>query len=68
MGRKKSGEFDANKYVNNYIVENYKWVSLGFNQKNEDDVEIYNYLMQFKRGKAPYIKGLIREDMEKKKE
>lgn len=65
MPRKKSGEFNQNKYVNGYISENYKWVSLGFNQKVKEDVEIYEWLKQFNRGKAPYIKSLIRKDMEK---
>ena len=64
MPRKKSGEFDQNKYVNDYISKNYKWVSLGFNQKVPEDVEIYEWLKQFKKTKAPYIKALIRKDME----
>jgi len=68
MPRKKNGDFDQNKYVGQYISENYKWVNIGFNQKVPEDVEIYTFLMGLKdRGiaKAPFIKKLVRQAMEK---
>lgn len=64
MARHKSGNFDQNEYINGYIKGHYKWVNVPFSMNNPEDVELYEYLKKFSRGKkTPYIKKLIREDM-----
>lgn len=65
MAKPKSGNFDQNKYKAGFIHENYKWVNIPFRNSNQEDMEIYEYLKTFERGaKAPYIKMLIKRDME----
>lgn len=53
------------EYQQKYIKDNIKFISVPFNLKQEEDFELYNYLDQIEEKKAPYIKRLIREDMQK---
>ena len=57
---------DKKAYDKDYIMSNLKMKSLSFNTKNEDDMELLNWLEIQPEKVTPYIKRLIREDMEKR--
>lgn len=56
-----------NKYEidQKYIKENLKRVLITFNKKKPADMELVDHLQKQPSSMAGYIKGLIREDMEK---
>ena len=59
MPRKKSGTFDQNKYIQQYMRENEVHKRVVFNKDADAD------LLAWLAGKkfSPYVKDLIREDM-----
>lgn len=67
MPRQKSGEFDQNKYVADYMREKIKQVKVSLNKTKQDDIDIIEWLDRQPEGASGYIKRLIREDMAKEK-
>ena len=63
MPRKKSGLFDQEKYVKEYIRENVIRKMITFNKNNPDDMELLEHLKKQPEGMVAYVKRLIREDM-----
>lgn len=61
MPRKKSGTFDQSKYVQQFMKEKVTVKKVSFNK--EKDVDLLAWLddKQF----SPYVKDLIRKDMDK---
>ena len=64
MPRMKNGLFDNKAYQNEYHKA-MKTKLISFNPTNSDDMKIWDHL-QTKKNQTGYIKGLIREDMDKK--
>ena len=62
MPRKKSGLFDQNKYIQQFMKDNVTVKKVTFNQKHDAD------LLEWIAGKtfSTYVKDLIREDMNRK--
>lgn len=50
------------KYVNSWIKENCKTVTLRFNVKKQGDIELYDHL-QKQPNKTEYLKALIMRDI-----
>lgn len=65
MARPKSGLFDNKVYQNEYHKA-MKTKLISFNPNSEDDMKLWNHL-QTKDNQTGYIKGLIKEDMNKDK-
>lgn len=63
MPRKKSGEFDQSRYVQNYIKDNVVMKKVGFNKQH--DADILDWIEGVPESFATYVKRLIRQDMEK---
>ena len=55
------------KYVNSWIKDNCKTVTLRFNKKKQSDVELYDHL-QKQPNKTDYLKSLVMRDMIEKEE
>ena len=64
MPRKSTGTYDNRAYQNDYHKA-MKSKLLSFNPANPDDMEMWDHLMS-KDNSTRYIKGLIREDMERR--
>lgn len=49
------------------VKNKYERVEITFNTANEDEMEIYNYILKNSKniGKAKWLKNLIRKDMNK---
>ena len=58
--------FDKYSYDQQYLKNNMITKRVPFNKLNPDDVEMLEYLEQFKNF-THYIKGLIKRDMEQNK-
>lgn len=52
------------QYEQQYIKESYKWINIPFNKKMPEDMELYEYVKSQPEKQAPFIKKLIRQDME----
>ena len=66
MPRKPSGLFDNKAYQNEYHKA-MKTKLISFNPSNAEDMEIWEFLISKGKGNvSPYIKKLIREDMNRK--
>ena len=63
MPRTKSGKYDHKAYQRQYH-NNMKTKLISFNTNSEDDMKIWGHL-QTKENQTGYIKGLIRQDMNK---
>lgn len=50
--------------------KNYERVEITFNSNNEEEMEIYKYILEKSKGlgKAKWLKNLIRKDMNKARE
>ena len=68
MPRKKSGLFDQDTYVRQYIQENRTTKNLTFNKRSDDDMELLKWINDQPESFNQYVKRLIRKDMEKSKE
>ena len=55
------------KYVNSWIKENCKTVTVRFNIKKQADIELYGHL-QKQQNKTDYLKSLVMRDMIEKEE
>lgn len=64
MPKQKSGLFDQNKYIQQYISENRTTKNLTFNKRNAEDMEMLEWLNSREEGFNKYIKNLIRKDMQ----
>ena len=65
MARPKNGEYDHKSYQNEYH-KGMKNKLISFNPANPDDMILWDFLMAKGKGQVtPYIKSLIRKDMEK---
>ncbi len=60
MPRKKSGEFDQYKYINNFSKENYRRVTILVPKSDTDMLEH----LDNQPSKSAYILDLIKKDME----
>ena len=62
MPRKKTGDFDQSKYIQQYMKDNVIVKKVSFNKANDAD------LQEWVNGKtfSTYVKDLIREDIRKK--
>ena len=63
MPRKASGDFDQNKYVQQYMKENVTVKKVVFNKRDEQ--ELLEWATASPDGFSAYVKRLIREDMAK---
>lgn len=66
MPKKKSGLFDQDKYIKEYIRQNRTSKSLTFNRRNEDDMKLLQWIESRAESFNQYIKRLVRKDMEQK--
>lgn len=63
MPKQKSGTFDNKVYQNEYH-KGMKTKLISFNPNSPEDMEIWDFLIEKGKGNVtPYIKGLIRDDM-----
>ena len=53
-------------YDQGYLAENITKVSLTFNRRVPEDMELMEWLKSKPEGRNQYIKRLLREDMERK--
>lgn len=63
MPRKASGNFDQNRYIQEYMKENVTVKKVVFNKREEQ--ELLEWANAIPGGFSAYIKRLIREDMNK---
>jgi len=69
MPKEKTGDgFDYRAYMNEYVKEKLVYKRVHFTKSNPDDMELLAWLESQPEGAAPYIKRLIRADMEARKE
>ena len=64
MPRKTETPFDAKTYIRNYVAEKLTYKKVHFVKGKPDDEEMIAWLDAQPEGIAPYIKRLIRADME----
>ena len=63
MPRQKSGTFNQNTYIQQYVKEKEKIKRVVFNKENDSD--LLAWAEQAHEGFSGYVKRLIREDMQK---
>jgi len=69
MPKTKTGDgFDYRTYMNEYVKEKLIYKRVHFTKSNPDDMELLAWLESQPEKAAPYIKRLIRADMEARKE
>ena len=61
MPRQKSGSFDQNRYIQEYVREKEKVKRVVFNKEN--DADLLEWAEEAPDGFSAYVKRLIREDM-----
>ena len=66
MANKSTGNFDAQKYMREYIAEKIIYKRVNFARGKEDDEELLTWIEAQPEKTAPYIKRLIREDMQRR--
>lgn len=68
MAIKLSEEAQRKKTAYNikYARENYKGKNLYFNTRIPDDIALFDWIKVQPEGGTPYIKRLVREDMERR--
>lgn len=64
MPNKTTDAFDARAYMNQYVKEKIIYKRVNFTRGKEEDEELLTWLDCQPEGIAPYIKRLIRADME----
>lgn len=64
MPNKTTDAFDARAYMNQYVKEKIIYKRVNFTRGKEEDEELLAWLDAQPEGIAPYIKRLIRADME----
>ena len=64
MPNKTTDAFDAKTYMNKYITEKIIYKRVNFTRDKAEDEELLAWLDAQPEGIAPYIKRLIRADME----
>lgn len=64
MPRKASGTFDQKAYINEYINTKIVYKSVNFNVGKPEDMELLAWIDAQEEKVSPYIKRLIRADME----
>lgn len=67
MPNKTTPAFDARAYMNQYVKEKIIYKRVNFTRGKEEDEELLAWIDAQPEGTAPYIRRLIREDMESKK-
>lgn len=67
MPNKTTPAFDARAYMNQYVKEKIIYKRVNFTRGKEEDEELLAWIEAQPEGTAPYIKRLIREDMEAQK-
>ena len=60
----KDSVFDVKAYMNKYVSEKIIYKRVHFTKSNPGDMDLLAWLEAQQEGTAPYIKRLIREDME----
>lgn len=60
----KDSAFDVKAYMNEYVKEKIIYKRVHFTKANQDDMELLEWIEAQAEGTAPYIKRLIRADME----
>ena len=65
MPRKKDPNFVWKDYLNEYINTNIVYKSINFNMKKPDDVKLLDWVMSRPEKVSPYLKRLVKEDMER---
>lgn len=63
MGRLKSGNFDQEQYVNEYIKANIKYRRINFNVNKKDDMKMVEWIDSQPEGVSNYLKKLVKNDM-----
>ena len=66
MPKTRSGHFDQNRYVQQYLHQFRAAKSLTFNKKNPDDMAMLEWIDSQPEGVNKYLQRLIREDMARK--
>jgi hypothetical protein len=64
MPRKKSGNFDQQKYIREYQSQFVKCKKAVFNTQNPDDVKMMEWIDSQPEGASSYMKRLVKADME----
>ena len=67
MPNKTTPAFDARAYMNQYVKEKIIYKRVNFTRGKEEDEELLAWIDAQPEGTAPYIRRLIREDMEAQK-
>lgn len=67
MPNKTTPAFDARAYMNQYVKEKIIYKRVNFTRGKEEDEELLAWIEAQPEGTAPYIRRLIREDMEAQK-
>ena len=66
MERKKTRTREEKyQYDQQYLKENMKVINITFNRRNDEDMELLDWLAKKPGPTVPYIKSLIRADMER---
>lgn len=65
MPKTKSGNFDQNKYVLEYMKQNISHMTVSINRSKEADVELAKWIRSQPEGVSGYLKRLAREDKER---
>ena len=68
MPNKNTPAFDARKYIREYVAEKLIYKKVHFVKGKPEDEEMVAWLDAQPEGIAPYIKRLIRQDMESRRE
>lgn len=67
MPNRTTGGFDAAAYMREYIAEKVIYKRINFAKGKPEDQELLDWIAAQPEGISPYIKRLIREDMERRK-
>ena len=67
MPNKTTPAFDPRAYMNQYVKEKIIYKRVNFTRGKEEDEELLAWIDAQPEGTAPYIRRLIREDMESQK-
>ena len=68
MPNKTTNAFDAKAYIRKYVAEKLIYKKVNFTKGKPEDEELVAWLDAQPEGIAPYIKRLIRADMEARRE
>lgn len=68
MPNKTTPNFDARKYMREYVAEKLVYKRVNFVKGKPEDEALLAWLAEQPEGIAPYLKRLIRQDMEARKD